>query len=134
MFFCKRKDGGKDSPVDAYFLVEFKNFFSIAVLKFNKGGREAFHTHAFNALTWFIYGDLEEEDVRGDLYTYKTSLKPKFTPKDKNHRVKATIDSWCFTIRGPWRDRWTEYNKKTNETTEFTHRRKVLSVKKGLYT
>ncbi len=29
----KRKDGGKTSPVDAYFLCEFKSLFGIALLK-----------------------------------------------------------------------------------------------------
>jgi len=130
--FKKRKDGGKDSPVNAYFLVESKRFGSIAFLKFNKGGREVFHTHAFNALTWFIKGDLKEEDVNGNLYTYSKSFTPKLTPKDKNHRVSATVDSWCFTLRGSWCDKWVEYDRTKNQTTEFTHGRAIVSVTTGL--
>lgn len=57
-FLVKKKDGGPESPVDAYFLVELKGLFSIALLKFNKGCREAFHSHAFDAWTWFLSGDL----------------------------------------------------------------------------
>ena len=73
--FSKCKDGGKESPVDAYFLIECKGlFFSVALLKFNKGGREAYHTHAFDAYTWFLKGDLVEEDVSGEQYTYKRSI------------------------------------------------------------
>lgn len=106
--FAKAKDGGPDSPVDAYFLIEWKRAFSIALLKFNKGGREAYHTHAFNAFTWFLKGDLREQDVDGWVYFYKRSLKPKFTPKEKCHRVKAFVDSWCLTIRGPWDKEWKE--------------------------
>ena len=124
--FSKVKDGGPESPVDGYFLFEIKNLFSIALLKFNKGRREAFHTHAFDALTWFLCGDLEEEDVSGDTYKYSRSIFPKITQKSKNHRVKATEDSWCFTIRGPWSDTWTEYNPLVPMTTTFTHGRKVL--------
>ena len=52
--FSKCKDGGKESPVDGYFLIECKGLFSVALLKFNKGGREAYHTHAFDAYTWFL--------------------------------------------------------------------------------
>jgi len=134
MHICKkRKDGGKNSPVDAYFLIEWKSFFSIAILKFNKGGREEFHTHAFNALTWFIKGQLEEEDVDGSLYNYKRSFLPKVTLKDKNHRVKALTDSWCLTLRGSWCDNWTEYKKDVDTTTKITHHRVVLSTKKGLH-
>lgn len=114
--FEKRKDGGEDSPVDAYFLIEWKSFISIALLKFNKGGRENYHTHAFNALTWFIKGDIVEEDVDGTKYKYRKSIIPKITLKSKNHRVFAKTDSWCFTIRGAWVNKWTEYNKKADIT------------------
>ena len=106
--FCKTKDGGPESPVDAYVLFEIKWLCSIVLLKFNKGGREAFHTHAFNALTWFLFGHMVEEDVSGEKYKYRHSLVPKLTTKDKNHRVFAHKNSWCFTIRGPWEETWTE--------------------------
>lgn len=107
-FLQKTKDGGPESSVDAYFLIEWKGLFSIALLKFNKGGREVFHTHAFNALTWFLKGDLEEEDISGKTYNYKSSLFPKVTTREKNHRVKAAKDSWCLTIRGSWSETWHE--------------------------
>lgn len=125
----KAKDGGPDSPVDAYFLFEIKWLCSVALLKFNRGSREAFHTHAFNALTWFIKGQLVEEDIIGDIYIYERGLLPKLTVRKKNHRVKAFCDSWCLTIRGPWQSEWTEYNESRSETTTFTHGRKVLSVR-----
>ena len=128
----KRKDGGKTSPVDAYFLCEFKNLFSVALLKFNKGGREEYHTHAFDAYTIFLKGNLVEEDVDGSEHIYRRG-KLKFTPKSKNHRVSAKEDSWCFTLRGPWVDSWTEYNVKDNLTTFFTHGRKVVHKCLGVY-
>lgn len=131
-FMSKKKDGGSSSPVDAYFVIEMKGWFSVAFLKFNKGSREEYHTHAFNAYTWFIKGFLVEEDVGGDLYVYGKSIKPKLTKKSKNHRVKAIEDSWCFTLRGPWDDYWTEYNDTKDETTTFTHSRNVVSIIKGL--
>ena len=132
-FFNKSKDGGPLSPVDGYFLIEIKGLFSIAVLKFNKGAREEFHTHAFNAFTWFFKGDLVEEDVDGKLYKYRQSILPKITKKSKNHRVIASKDSWCLTFRGPWSDEWTEYNKDRNETVILTHERRVLSKLNGVH-
>ena len=42
-FFSKAKDGGKDSPVDGYFLIEIKWLFSVVLLKFNKGHRDNCH-------------------------------------------------------------------------------------------
>jgi len=123
--FNKSKDGGPDSPVDAYFLFEIKSFGSIAFLKFNKGAREAFHTHAFSALTWFIKGDMVEEDINGEYWPYERSFLPKITKKSKNHRVIALEDSWCFTIRGPWKNTWTEDHD--GKTTTLTHGRIIVS-------
>lgn len=120
----RAKDGGPESPVDAFFLFEIKTIGSVALLRFNRGSREAFHTHAFHALTWFIWGDMVEEDIDGALHVYRHSLLPKFTPRSKNHRVRAYRTSWCFTIRGPWADIWTE--TRNGVTTRLTHgRRKV---------
>lgn len=124
----RRKDGGPESPVDMYFLCEFKSLFSIGLLKFNRGGREAFHSHAFDAYTWFLSGDLVEEDVSGDTYTYTKSILPKVTLKSKKHRVKAIKDSWCLTIRGPWTKYWEEYDEVKGQTTTLTHGRKVVHV------
>jgi hypothetical protein len=124
--FNKTKDGGPKSHVDAYFLCEFKNWFSIALLKFNVGGRGVYHTHAFNAYTWFLKGSLVEEDIDGSVYAYTRSLFPKYTPKTKNHRVKAYEPSWCVTIRGPWSDRWTEFDPETAKKTNLTHGRKEI--------
>jgi hypothetical protein len=126
-FFQKTKDGGPDSPVNAYFLFEIKSCMSIAILKFNAGTREAFHTHAFNALTWFIAGDLVEQDISGEYYAYARSWIPKVTRRHKNHKVIALEDSWCLTIRGPWCDTWTEDTEE--KTTVLTHGRNIVSEK-----
>jgi hypothetical protein len=124
-FFSKAKDGGSDSPVDAFFLFEIKSLGSIALLRFNQGGREAFHSHAFNAYTWFLSGILCEEFMDGKGCFYQRRLKPKFTARGTVHRVVAIETSWCFTIRGPWVDQWYEWSKAKNTMTEFTHGRKV---------
>lgn len=125
-FLNKTKDGGPESPVDAFFLFEVKPFASIAILRFNKGKREAFHTHAFNALTWYLCGDLVEEKIDGTLTAYKRSLSPKVTKRDNNHRVLANKTSWCLTIRGSWNDTWTEDTEK--QTIMLTHGRKIVNI------
>jgi len=118
------KDGGPESPVDAFFIVEIKSLFSVALLRFNKGGREAYHTHAFNAWTWFISGDLVEQDINGEFHIYERSIVPKITRRTKNHRVIADKTSWCFTVRGPWSDTWTE-DTETHHTV-LTHGRRIV--------
>jgi len=71
-------------------------------------------------------GDLIEEDINETTYKYFKHFLPKYTPKNKNHRVKALEDSWCLTIRGPWQKTWTEDNTKNKKRTTFTHGRKVI--------
>lgn len=128
--FSKCKDGGPESPVDSYTIFEIKSLFSIMILKFNKGGRENYHTHAFNAYTWFLKGSLQEQDINGSTYDYKRSLIPKKTPRSKNHRVRAHTDSWCFTVRGPWVDYWTE-DTPDNKVLTLTHGREVINERWG---
>jgi hypothetical protein len=107
-------------------LFEIKSFASIALLRFNTGSRETFHTHAFNAFTWFICGDLVEERIDGTFTKYARSIIPKITRRSNNHRVIAHAPSWCFTIRGPWKSTWTEDTDK--EKTTLTHGRKVVNI------
>lgn len=71
-FLFKSKDGGPDSNVVGYWLVESKKLFSIVLLCFNKGSREAFHNHAFNAISWVISGRLDE--CIKNKYGYKNEL------------------------------------------------------------
>jgi hypothetical protein len=56
--FSIKTDGGKDSGVTVYFLIECKALFSIGILYFREGTREAYHNHAFNALTWWLKGSV----------------------------------------------------------------------------
>jgi len=123
-FFKRSKDGGPESPVDAFFLFEIKSLGSVALLRFNEGARESYHTHAFNALTWFLCGDLIEEDMNGTYHIYRRSWLPKITRREKNHRVIAWVTSWCLTIRGPWSSTWTE-DSATHHTV-LTHGRKIV--------
>lgn len=130
-FLQKVKDGGPESPVDAYVLIEIKGLFSVMLLKFNKGGREAFHSHAFDALTWFIKGDLVEQSLVNhpngthQRRVYRRSLLPKVTPRSLLHRVVAHKDSWCLTLRGPWVKQWVEYNEDDRKFTLLTRGRRV---------
>lgn len=126
--FYVKPDGGQDSGVTGYFLIEWKWLFSIAILKFEEGSREAYHSHAFNAYTWWICGHADEikhgvSDMN-KCVQYQRSWKPKYTPRDNVHEVLAYTRCWAFTIRGPWEDTWYEY--KDGEKITLTHGRKVV--------
>lgn len=120
--FYKGKDGGPESTVTGYWLIEAKGLFSIALLKLDNGSREAYHSHAFNAVSWLLKGELHEDVMvsgrcrasgeywQGDYTTvYKPSLKPIYTSRDNMHKVSSKGTSWAITFRGPWDKTWNEY-------------------------
>lgn len=125
-FFYKKFDGGIDSGVTGYFLIEWKKVFSIGLLHFKKGSREAYHNHAFNAVSFFIKGKVTEEMIDGKTKEFSTSIKPKFTSRSCFHKVFAHCDTWCLTFRGPWKDVWKEYRPKDNRLISLTHGRKEI--------
>lgn len=103
------KDGGPESTVHGYFLVEAKRLFSVALLNFHDGSRDAYHSHAFSALSWVLKGDLLEETVEGVVTHYRPSWLPVWTPYSVTHKVYSVGETWVVTFRGPWRHTWQEY-------------------------
>lgn len=124
-FFQKSSDGGKDSGVTGYFLVEIKPLFSIVLLRFSKGTREAHHSHAFNAWTFWLKGKILEHDVdESKPSKFFGAGQYKYTPREKFHKVEALETSWALSFRGPWADTWQEY--KAGKLVTMTHGRKVI--------
>jgi len=124
-FFYKKFDGGKESGVTGYFLIEWKKVFSIGFLHFKEGSREASHNHAFNAITWFIKGNVTEQHLDGATKEFSASFKPKFTSRSCFHKVFAHKSTWALTFRGPWVDVWNEFRPKENRMVSLTHGRVV---------
>lgn len=126
-FFYKKPDGGIDSGVTGYFLIEWKILFSIGILHFKKGTREAFHNHAFNALTFWLKGRVTELKYPIGRAEFSAGLKPKFTPRSNCHKIIAHDDVYALTLRGPWVDYWFEV--KNGKYITLTHGRKVVGIK-----
>lgn len=121
------KDGGAKSNVTGFWLIEWKKLFSIVVLKFNKGSREAFHSHAFNAVTWYLRGNVDEHHLDGRILNWKGSVKPKYTPRECFHKVFAHKDTYAISFRGPWANKWKEYLPNTNKFVTLTNGRKIVN-------
>jgi hypothetical protein len=115
-FLYKGKDGGYKSHVDGFWLIEAKNLFSIVLLKFNPGTREAFHTHAFNALTFWLAGHVTEQHVTGEIVDWFPSIVPKLTKRNCFHKVYAHKTTYALSFRGPWTDTWQEQIDSNNIT------------------
>ena len=127
----KMKDGGPESSVTGYWLIESKRFFSITLLKFQGKSREAFHSHAFNSIAWVLKGKLKEtrmwhHTVNGINYDYrehKPSLIPIIIGRNDFHKVDSDGTSWVLNIRGPWADKWFEWRPKENRYVTLTEGR-----------
>lgn len=122
-FLEKVKDGGEDSPVDAYVLIEIKSLFSIMLLKFNRGHRDCYHSHAFHAITLPLSGDMIEIIKNKKVRKYH-NLVPKFTSRGCLHKVYAFRDSWALTLRGRWNKTWIEED--SSEGRVLTNGRKIV--------
>lgn len=124
-FLFKAKDGGEESKVTGYWLFESKRWGSVALLRFDKGSREAYHTHAFNAVSWVLRGQLREYVRRGVRMDMLPSFRPIYTPRNRFHKVVGIADTtWALSFRGPWLDKWKEFLPNTGENITLTHGRK----------
>ncbi len=126
LFLKKRKDGGPESTVTGYWLVELKSLVSILFLSFKGRSREAYHSHAFNAVSWVLKGKLTEHLWNGGTKVYKPSFRPVFTPRKNIHKVDSDGTTWVLTFRGPWADRWIEQRPEGLVT--LTHGRKEIQT------
>jgi hypothetical protein len=125
-FLEVRKDGGPESRVTGYWLIEVKWLFSIALLRFDHGSREVFHSHAFDSISLvFGPGQLREELIGGDVRLYRRSWTPVLTLRGTFHRVFSEGRNWVLTFRGPWAKTWFEYDP-NGTLTELTHHRRVV--------
>jgi hypothetical protein len=128
-FFSYGTDGGEKSGVTGFWLCEIKSLFSIVILHFSEGTRENYHSHAFNAYTWFLWGAVEEQHKGGEAIRWGPSIWPKWTPRECFHRVKALTDTWAISFRGPWNNTWQEYNPHTHQSIKLSHGRVVVDTK-----
>ena len=133
-FFTWCKDGGPDSTVDAFIIIEIKSLFSIMLLKFNPGTHENYHSHAFNAITWWLKGiafECSKPSLETDMdaVPWHASLIPKYTPRSKIHKIVTYGTVWALTFRGPWAETWHEVSVTGTYRWTLGHGRKIISQK-----
>jgi hypothetical protein len=129
-FLTWRKDGGPESSVSGFFLVEIKSLFSIVLLRFVGASRPAFHTHAFNTVSWLLRGRLGDTIFGGPRREYRPSWRPVWTPRERFHKVDALGVGWVISFRGPWRNWWREYRLGQGHVF-MTHGRRELGAGVG---
>ena len=125
-FFSYGKDGGIDSKVWGFWFIEIKSLFSIVLLKFEDGTREAYHSHAFNCFSWLIKGRLLEQHLNGSIKYYRPSIFPFMTFRSTFHQVKSNKTSYVLSFRGPWAKTWQEYLPNEERFVELANGRKEI--------
>ena len=124
--FYVAKDGGPDSSVTGYWLIEAKAAISALILEFDGRSRDAFHNHAFSALSWVLKGGLTETMLDGEVRRHRPSLKPIWTPREVFHRVDSDEGkTWVVSFRGPWVNRWKEWWPKEQKFVNLSSGRKI---------
>ena len=119
------KDGGPQSKVWGFWFVGIKRWFSLVLLRFDDGSREAFHSHAFDCVSWVIRGQLEEVHL-DDLPELHRTGAIIVTRRNTFHKVYSFGRTWVFTLRGPWKETWNEVDE-TGRFRVLTHGRKELA-------
>lgn len=117
------KDGGPESTVWGFWPIEIKGLFSVALLRFEDGSRDAYHNHAFNSVSWLIKGELHEDYLDGKGRPYLPSLRPIITRRHTFHKVSSVGRSYVLTFRGPWTRTWMEFRPEDNQFVELTNGR-----------
>ena len=131
-FMSFGKDGGPESKVWGFWLIEIKSLFSIVLLRFENGTRSAYHNHAFNCFSWLLSGELLEtiitEDKTNPSQTkrYYPSIFGFPTYRTTFHQVNSIGTSYVLSFRGPWAKTWKEYIPKEDKTLTLTNGRKVV--------
>lgn len=125
--FSYGKDGGSNSVVWGFWLIEIKSFISIVMLCFENGSREAYHNHAFNSISWVLKGQLKEVMMDGDVKYHKAPVVPIIVTREDFHQVHSVGRTWVFSLRGKWKPTGQEYLPSTNEVVTLTNGRKILN-------
>jgi len=121
------KDGGSESTVWGFWLIEIKSLFSVALLVFEDGSRDAYHSHAFDCISWVLRGELMEEMLMSRARRrYCPSLRPIITRRSTFHKVVSRGRTWVLTFRGPWAPTWFEWIPRRGMV-ELTHGRQEVA-------
>lgn len=106
--------GGR--PIHQFVIFECKYIGSLVFFWFHKSDlvQDRFHTHAFNAVSFKLFGSYEEhvlesEDSAKVRIEERTSVI-KYFPRDSYHAIGKSKNG-CLTllVSGPWKRTWKEW-------------------------
>lgn len=104
-----------EQTVSQFVIFECKYLFSIIIFYFHESNasQDRFHTHAFNALSFKLFGEYTEfilEDERtGDYSTRRRTAKVVYFPRGSYHKIGESNGCATILFSGPWKKHWKEY-------------------------
>jgi len=101
--------------VSQFVIFECKYLFSIIIFYFHKsdGHQDRFHTHAFNAISFKLFGQYDEH-VLIDENTGKYDIRRRkqiiqYFPRNSYHRIAKSNGCCTILLSGKWNKTWKEY-------------------------
>lgn len=104
-----------NQTVSQFVIFECKFLFSIIVFYFHKSesSQDRFHTHAFNALSFKIFGEYSEyildNEKTGEFHIERRIQFFKYFPRDSYHKIGNSNGCATLLLSGPWKRTWKEY-------------------------
>lgn len=104
-----------DQHVSQFVVFEWKYLFSIIFFYFHKsdGVQDRFHTHAFNAISFKLFGQYTEyillSERPNDYFTQRRTQFFKYFPKNSYHKIGNSNGCMTLLLSGRWEKEWKEY-------------------------
>ena len=102
--------------VSQFVIFECKWLFSIIFFYFHKSdsSQDRYHTHAFNALSFKLWGEYTEylllNELSGAFKVRRRTNIFQFFPRDSYHKIGNSNGCCTLLLSGPWCNKWKEYN------------------------
>lgn len=115
--------------VSQFVIFECKYLFSIIIFYFHRcdSTQDRFHTHAFNAVSFKLFGQYTEYLL--DENTMKTSKRIRknfiqYFPRNSFHMIGNSTGCMTILLSGKWKKQWKEYNINNFSFTKYSWNRK----------
>jgi hypothetical protein len=104
-----------EQKVTQFVVFECKWLGSIIFFYFHKSNKpqDRFHTHAFNALSFKLFGEYDEhildDELTGEFRVERRNQFIKYFPRNSYHRIANSNGCLTLLFSGPWKKHWKEY-------------------------
>lgn len=113
-FLTKKTIKLGDLSAIQFIVFEHKRLFSLIFFYFKGDGwQDRFHTHAFNAISFKIFGSYGERRFVGGKYWAIEQVERtefiRYFPRDCYHAIGPSKGCMTMLIAGPWKKTWKEF-------------------------